>query len=127
MEAENNLSRDDQFLRDLTSIVLINLGNESFSVEDLAAAYGISRSQLHRKLKKLKNISISRFIREIRLDKSYKMLQNDEGTVSEIAYKVGFSSPAYFNTCFREYFGYPPVNSKSERYYIIKNQSMETI
>ena len=112
MDSENNLNRNDQFLHHLHSIVLDNLGNESFSVEDLARSYGISRSQLHRKLKKLKNQSISRFIREIRLDESYKMLQNDEGTVSEIAYKVGFSTPTYFNTCFRAYFGFPPGEAK---------------
>ena len=112
MGAQNNLNQDDQFLHDLHTIVLDNLGNESFSVEDLAEIYGISRSQLHRKLKKLKNKSISRYIREIRLDESLQMLKDDVGTVSEIAYKVGFSSPTYFNTCFRDYFGFPPGEAR---------------
>ena len=40
------------------------------------------------------------------------MLQNNEGTVAEIAFRVGFGSPAYFNKCFHEYFGYPPGKAK---------------
>lgn len=112
METSQNLNQDDRFLHELKEIVLRNLENESFSVEQLATEYGMSRSQLHRKLKKLRNQSISRFIREIRLDKSLAMLENNEGTVSEIAYRVGFSSPTYFNTCFRDYFGFPPGEAK---------------
>ena len=42
------------------------------------------------------------------MKKSMEMLQNETFTVSEVAFKVGFGSPAYFNKCFREYFGYTP-------------------
>ena len=112
MTTSNRAGRDEQFLDKLRQIVLDNLANEEFGVEELAKSYGISRSQLHRKLRKLAKKSISRFIREIRLDEAHKLLQENVGTVSEIAYKVGFSSPTYFNTCFSEYFGYPPGEAK---------------
>ena len=36
------------------------------------------------------------------------MLKNESVTVSEVAFGVGFRSPNYFNTCFHEYFGFPP-------------------
>ncbi|KAA3619067.1 MAG: helix-turn-helix domain-containing protein [Flavobacterium sp.] len=52
--------------------------------------------------------SVSQVIREIRLDEALKILQKEEMTASEVAYKVGFNSPTYFNTCFHAYFGYPP-------------------
>ncbi len=108
MRTEDHKSRDELLLDKLRQIVLENLSNEQFGVEELAQSYGISRSQLHRKLKKLRKQSISQFIREIRLDEALKLLKKDAGSVSEIAYKVGFNSPTYFNTTFRNYFGYPP-------------------
>lgn len=109
---EASASREERFVQKLTQIVLDNLNNEQFSVEVLAVTYGISRSQLHKKLKKAVGKSISQFIREIRLDEGLKLLQKGDYTVSEIAYQVGFSSPTYFNTCFREFYGYPPGEVK---------------
>jgi TolB-like protein/Tfp pilus assembly protein PilF len=47
------------------------------------------------------------------LQKAMKILQQEEITVSEVAYKVGFGSPAYFTKCFHEYFGYPPGEAKN--------------
>lgn len=88
-------------------MVLENLENEQFGVEDLSKEAGISRSQLHRKLKILKGKSVSQFIREVRLEEAMKMLQNEEATASEIAYRVGFSSPSYFYKCFQQYYGFP--------------------
>ena len=102
------ISKDEQLLQKLRQIVLNNIQNEQFGVEELARSYGISRSQLHRKLKKIKGKSISQFIKEIRLNEALILLQQDVGTASEIAYLVGFSSPNYFNTCFKKYFGYTP-------------------
>ena len=112
MSIEEDHSRDKKMIEKLRQIVLENLSNEQFGVEELTKTYGLSRSQLHRKLKKINGKSISQFIREIRLQKALELLQKDVSTVSEIAYQVGFSSPTYFNTCFREYFGFPPGEAK---------------
>jgi TolB-like protein len=71
-----------------------------------------SRFQLHRKLKQLKGKSVSQFIRDIRLEEARKMLAADVGTVAEIAYRVGFSSPSYFSKCFHDHFGFPPIESR---------------
>ena len=113
MKEEVYISRDKLLLQKLHDIVLNNLENEHFGVEQLAKAYGISRYQLHRRLKKIENKSISQFIREIRLEQALKLLQNESGNVSEVAYRVGFNSPTYFNTCFRNYFGYPPGKTRA--------------
>ena len=85
---------------------------EQFGVSELVEQFGVSRSQLHRKLKSATGQSVSQFIREIRLDEALKLLQKEDITASEVAYKVGFNSPTYFNTCFNEYFGYPPGESR---------------
>jgi len=99
-------------LNKLTEIVLDNLRDENFGVEQLAAAAGMSRATLHRKIKELKQGSVSRFIRHIRLEKAMEMLRREEGTVAEIAYRVGFGSPTYFIKCFHDHYGFPPGEVK---------------
>lgn len=112
MEYATGNSKDEKFLQELEQIVITNLQNEQFGVETLAQLKGISRSHLHRKLKLLKKQSVSRFIREIRLKEAMTLLKQNMGNVSEIAYTVGFSSTSYFNTCFHDYYGYPPGEVK---------------
>lgn len=106
------LSIDEKFVEKLTEILEVNLQNEQFGVEELAAELVLSRSQLHRKLHAINGKSTSQYIREYRLEKAMDMLQNNVATASEIAYRVGFGSPTYFNTSFREYYGYPPGEVK---------------
>ena len=108
----NELSIDEAFIKKLTDLLEVNLENEHFGVQQLAEKVGLSRSQLHRKLKAIKGKSASRFIRQHRLRKAKEMLTDNVATVSEIAFRVGFSSPTYFNTCFRIYYGYPPGKVK---------------
>jgi TolB-like protein/AraC-like DNA-binding protein/Tfp pilus assembly protein PilF len=101
-------SSDQAFLQKLREIVLANMADELFGVGELARQAGISRSVLHRRLHTLQDKNISQFIREIRLERAQRLLQDHSGNVSEVAYAVGFSSPAYFSKCFHEQFGYPP-------------------
>ncbi|MBM1105977.1 helix-turn-helix domain-containing protein [Aurantibacter crassamenti] len=112
MKKEKNISMDESLINQLNDILERNLENEQFGVKELAAEIGISRSQLHRKLNSLIDKSCSQFIREYRLQKAMEMLQEKIANVSEIAYRVGFSSPTYFNTCFKDYYGYPPGEVK---------------
>ena len=90
------------------------LGDENFSVEQLSKEVGMSRAQLHRKLIALTGVSASRFVRNYRLEHAHQLLQNKVGTVSEIAYRVGYSSPAYFTKCFTEDYGISPSQVKKE-------------
>ncbi len=112
MSDRKEKSLNESFILKVEEVVLKNLDNEDFGVKELADEVGISRSQLYRKLKFLKSKSISQFIREIRLKESMKLLRDDVATVSEIAYRVGFGSPSYFNKCFQKYYGLPPGEVK---------------
>ncbi len=105
-------SIDDAFLKRVMGIVETRLGNEAFSVEDLAREAGMSRSQLHRKLTALTGQSPSDFVRYVRLHRAMEMLKKNAGTVSEVAYAVGFSGVSYFTKCFREQFGTLPSEVK---------------
>ncbi len=109
----DSLSKDETFIRRLTQIVLANLGNENFSVRELAQASGMSLYALSRRLHSVTGKPVNQFIREVRLHKALDMLQNEEYKASEVAYKTGFGSPAYFNKCFHEYFGFPPGKVKN--------------
>ncbi len=113
------MNREEKFLNELKQAVLDNLENEQFGVEQLSQIAGMSRSHLHRRLKKLKGQSISRFIREIRLTEALQLLHQDVASTSEIAYRVGFNSPSYFHKCFLEYYGYPPSEARHQ----FQNQS----
>ena len=105
---ENQLSMGDQFLTVIKLIIEDNIGNENFSVSDLAKEVGLSRSMLHRKLIKLTGKSATDLITEIRLKRALELLKNDVVTVSEIAYRVGYSSPSYFNKVFKKTFNVSP-------------------
>ncbi len=103
-------SMGDQFLTIISQIIDDNIDNENFSVEDLAQKVGLSRSMLHRKLKKLTGKSASNHITEKRLEHAKNLLENDVATVSEIAFRVGFSDPSYFNKVFKKHFNISPGN-----------------
>lgn len=118
--------QDDQLIDKLTQIVLDNLQNEQFGVSELSQMAGISRSHLHRKLTLIKNQSISQFIREIRLREAYDLLKNNSFTASEVAYKVGFNNPSYFNSCFNDFYGYTPGEVKKNGGEVIVQLSNET-
>jgi AraC-like DNA-binding protein len=100
---ENLHSMGDQFLTIVNRIIDENLADEHFSVEDLAKHAGLSRSMLHRKLVKLTGKSATDLITERRLMQAKELLENDAGTASEIAYKVGFGSPSYFHRVFKKH------------------------
>jgi signal transduction histidine kinase/CheY-like chemotaxis protein/ligand-binding sensor domain-containing protein len=101
-------SADDAFLKRIAEAVEANLADEEFSVERLARAVGVSRSQLHRQLKALAGQAPSDLIRSVRLDRAAHLLAARAGTVSEIAYAVGFKSVAHFSYSFVHAYGCRP-------------------
>lgn len=110
----DHLLKDQSFIDKLTEIVLANLQDENFNVDKLARAAGMSHSTLHRKLKNLKKQDVTHFVREVRLQYALKLLRQGGMSNSEIAYKAGFGSPAYFTKCFHEYYGFPPGDVKKK-------------
>ncbi len=110
------VSSDQAFIEKLTDIVLDHLHNERFGVRELVLEAGLSRSVLHRRLHAIKNQNVSQFIREIRLKRALELLKEDHLSASEIAYQVGFGSPAYFSKCFHDYFGCTPLEAKGKEF-----------
>ncbi|WP_340110951.1 helix-turn-helix domain-containing protein [Maribellus mangrovi] len=104
----------ENFKNKVRLIIQHRIQEESFGVSELAAELGLSRSQALRKVKAATGKSINRLIREIRLAEAKKLLGNHELTASEIAYRVGFSSPSYFNKCFLDQYGVTPGEYKKD-------------
>jgi len=98
----------NDFLSKITGVIEENISNEKFGVSELANEIGMSRSNLLRKIKKSTNLSVSQFIRQVRLKNAMEMLKAEDLTVSEVSYEVGFGSTSYFVKCFHDHYGYPP-------------------
>ncbi len=106
-------SQEEVFLKKAISVVEDQIGNEDFNIEDFSRALAMDRTQLFRKLKALTDQSPSIFIRNLRLKRARQMLEGNAGTVSEIAFAVGFKSNSYFIKCFKELFGESPGSIKT--------------
>lgn len=90
------------------SMIANNYANDNFSIQTLVEAFGISRMHLYRKFKQAYNDTPNNYLRKYRLKKALELINQNNFNYSEIAYKVGFTSPAYFTKCFKEEFGYTP-------------------
>lgn len=97
-------SIDEQFLKRLQNVLDEKLVEASFSIEDFSKAVGMSRMQLHRKLKALTGLSASEFIRSQRLKLAAQLLKKSNINVSQVGYSVGFNDHAYFSKCFKNMF-----------------------
>jgi len=101
-------STENDFILKLTEVIEAHVEDESFGVSELATSIGMSRSNLLRKVKKITHLSVSQFISQVRLRRAMELLKEGGYNVSEVSYRVGFSSTSYFIKCFREHYGYPP-------------------
>ena len=99
---------DELLMERIMKSVNRNLSNSDFNVDMLTQEVGISRAQLHRKMKELTGISTSEFIRNIRLEQAARLLREQKVNVTQVAYTVGFSNLAHFSTIFRKHFGIAP-------------------
>ena len=101
-------SASDRLVARVMDIIKNNLSNPDLSVETICSEVGISRVHLNRKLKDLVGISPSALIRETRLRQAAYLLVHNEVNVSEVAFRVGYSSLSHFSNSFREYYGMAP-------------------
>jgi signal transduction histidine kinase/ligand-binding sensor domain-containing protein/DNA-binding response OmpR family regulator len=99
---------DELLMERIMKAVNKNLSNSDFNVDMLTQEVGISRAQLHRKMKEMTGISTSEFIRNIRLEQAARLLREQKINVTQVAYTVGFSNLAHFSTIFRKHFGIAP-------------------
>ena len=108
-EPEKVESIDDTFLRKFAEQIEAVYADPEYNVEKLSETLGLSRGHLHRKIKELTGTAPVEFLRTYRLNKATQLLRQNAYTVSEVAYRTGFSSPAYFSKCFKAVYGVTPT------------------
>jgi len=105
---KDNDIEDSVFIEKLISILKNNLDNSNFTVDILCGKIGMSRSSLYHKIKDNSGLAPADFIRQYRLDKAKEMLSTRQFTISEVAYKTGFSDVKYFRIIFKKQFNANP-------------------
>ncbi len=105
---------DKVFVDNLQNIVISHIADENFGASHLASLLGLSKSQTLRKVKAATGKSVNQYISEVKLAKAAELIKETNFTSAEIAYKVGFSSPSYFNKTFRKRYGVPPGGYKTQ-------------
>jgi len=101
-------SIEQNFLTRIKESIQSRLDDVQFGAEELGREVGLSRTQLHRKLKGIIGQTPGELIRSIRMQQAHELLQKNIGTVAEVGYMVGYGNPANFSTSFAKHFGYPP-------------------
>ncbi len=101
-------SADEKFLQLAIEVVEKHMANIDFTVENLENEMALSKMQLYRKMKALIDQTPNEFIRNIRLKRAAVLISRRSGTISEVAYEVGFNNLSYFAKCFKEMYGVTP-------------------
>jgi len=99
---------ETRFLDKIQALIEENLSDPDFGVDRLADVFDISRPTLYRKLCALTGLSPKKFIQAYRLKKSVELLKSPYRNITDVAFRVGFSSSAYFTKCFKEAFNRLP-------------------
>jgi signal transduction histidine kinase/CheY-like chemotaxis protein len=103
-----NVDPDNEFYARFLKIFYDEISNPDINIDGIASQMGLGHSQFYRKIKALTNYTPVELIRQLRLKQARKLLTSTQKSISEIAYEVGFSSPAYFTKCYRTAFGETP-------------------
>lgn len=109
---EKHFRRENEFFNKFIASINEHLSDSDLSVEDIGEEMCLSRVQLYRKVKALTGKSPVEIIREERLRRGHQLLSDSSLTISEIAYRVGFSSPSYFAKCYKDMFGKSPTSNQ---------------
>ena len=100
---------DEVLMERVMKVINEHLSDSNFNVEVLTSEVGISRAQLHRKMKEMTGLPVSEFVRNIRLEQAVRLLKEQKINVTQVAYAVGFGNLAHFSTVFKKQFGVSPT------------------
>lgn len=117
VEEKKVKGNDELLMERIMKVINEHLSDSDFNVDMLTHEVGISRAQLHRKMKEMTGLPVSEFVRNIRLEQAVRLLKEQKINVTQVAYTVGFSNVAHFSTVFKKQFGMSPSE------YIEKNCS----
>lgn len=108
-DAQSKISpHDDEFIKHLMAFMDKNIDNADLSVEDMVDDFSMSRTVFFKKMKMLLGMSPNDFVRDMRIKNAAKLIAAGSDSLSDIAYRCGFSDPNYFTKCFKKLMGVTP-------------------
>ena len=105
---------DENFLLKLNEVIQKNLAESNLDVALLCKEMAMSRASLYNKVKALTGISANEYVNKLRMEKAITLIRTTSLPFTEIAEQVGFSTPSYFSTAFKQYTGCTPTQYKKE-------------
>jgi YesN/AraC family two-component response regulator len=115
IDIENTLTnKDEELIKRINSIVLKNMEDPDFDIDQLTKQAGVSRTVLHVKIKKIMGLSTPEFINTIRLNKAKELFSTTDLSIAEVAYMIGYREPNYFSRIFKKFFKISPSNFKKK-------------
>jgi AraC-like DNA-binding protein len=99
---------DEALMERIMKSVNANMSNPAYTVDTMADDVGISRAQLHRKMKEMTGIATGKFLRNLRMEQAARLLREGKINVAQIADRVGYADQAHFSTAFKSHFGQSP-------------------
>lgn len=100
---------DEELMERIMKVVNENMSDSDFNVEKMCDEVGVSRTQLHRKLKEMTGVPTSEFLRNIRLNEAARLIREHKINITQVSYMVGFANNSHFSTAFKKYFGMSPT------------------
>ena len=99
---------DEALMERIMKSINANMSNPAYTVDTMAEDVGISRAQLHRKMKEMTGIATGKFLRNLRMEQAARLLREGKINVAQIADRVGYADQAHFSTAFKSHFGQSP-------------------
>lgn len=105
-------SQDEAFLRRLRGVLEERMGDPGLNIDIVCNDMKLGRSTIQKRLKQIMGTSFNRFLRDFRLERARDLLINNAGTISDIAFQLGFNSLSYFSRAYKDLYGVPPRQSR---------------
>lgn len=106
--------KQEEFLKEVDGIIAGNLTNGDFGIDDIASGLGLNKSAVVKKMKNLTGCSVNQYIRMAKLKAAANMLVENDYTVFEACYAVGYSDINHFRIQFKNFFGKTPSQYKKD-------------
>ena len=103
---------EDELIRKVEQFMEERLDDETIRVEDIASALCMSKSSLQRKMQAWFGMSVNEYVMLYRLKVAARIMDSENVPVSEVGFRVGFTSHSYFSKCFKKQFGMTPREFK---------------
>lgn len=99
---------DEKFLEKTVKLIEEHMDDSNLNVETFVQKLGVSRMQLYRKTEALTNMTVKELVTDIRLKRAEQLIRDNNLTVSDVAYRVGFNDLSYFGKCFKKKYNMSP-------------------